>query len=595
MFYVSISNVAVQKVRIDAQENIEKEVIGLLTGRMENNVLVIEDAITGEITSERTRASLTPEAIAKIADSIISGKVQGNIVGWYHSHPGFGVFISDIDMRTQMKLQQFSPYIVSLVIDPTKDEIGFFTIDMHTKSPVLINEEYTHMFNPGEEVIPPKFQEQTREEPYPRTQSDFDAGRPNRNHSGEMRAASNSRRPRILYTMVIVVAVACLLVASSIIILLPRPEGTSTAIEPKSWGMLVGDNKRFFADFSEATPPLDCTWYIRETNETLAPVNQKNASLAEYVLESDHAATFELFVNITDSKGVQMRASQNATVQVIKRPASIDITDPKPGKSFVWGEKVKINGTLVLWTEDPFADLWRTQPNVNLTISAAYSNRPSISTNYACTVKNGTFQSEPIQWDSPAKITLEAVFLGNETYERNSTKIEFEVGKRNTNLTIDTIKSKYISGSLTDIRDGRAIVDATIVVRNQTEPSTSEIGRNQTDSNGKYAISGDYAAKPPGNYTLFAEFGGNDLYNASFSKPQAVYPNSTAPVDGFKKLASVGGNATFRVNVTNTGFLRDAVNIALSYQSKNSSGGYNPVPNVTINATVPNLLPNQET
>jgi hypothetical protein len=40
------------------------------------------------------------------------------IVGWYHSHPGFGCFLSSIDVETQLGLQRMFPQCVALVVDP---------------------------------------------------------------------------------------------------------------------------------------------------------------------------------------------------------------------------------------------------------------------------------------------------------------------------------------------------------------------------------------------------------------------------------------------------------------------------------------------
>jgi proteasome lid subunit RPN8/RPN11 len=47
------------------------------------------------------------------------------LVGWYHTHPGLGVFLSGTDRRTQA-LYFAQPWHVAIVIDPVKDEIGFF-------------------------------------------------------------------------------------------------------------------------------------------------------------------------------------------------------------------------------------------------------------------------------------------------------------------------------------------------------------------------------------------------------------------------------------------------------------------------------------
>ena len=50
------------------------------------------------------------------------------IVGWWHSHPDFGCFLSSTDLQTQ---KYFFPesYQVALVVDPIREEFKFFTLD----------------------------------------------------------------------------------------------------------------------------------------------------------------------------------------------------------------------------------------------------------------------------------------------------------------------------------------------------------------------------------------------------------------------------------------------------------------------------------
>ncbi|MFX1419419.1 MAG: Mov34/MPN/PAD-1 family protein [Promethearchaeota archaeon] len=50
------------------------------------------------------------------------------IVGWWHSHPNFGCFLSGTDLHTQ---KYFFPeyYQVALVVDPIRDEFKFFVLD----------------------------------------------------------------------------------------------------------------------------------------------------------------------------------------------------------------------------------------------------------------------------------------------------------------------------------------------------------------------------------------------------------------------------------------------------------------------------------
>ena len=60
-----------------------------------------------------------------------AGRLE-NVIGWYHSHPGYGCWLSGIDVATQMLNQQFQEPWLAVVIDPTrtvsagKVEIGAF-------------------------------------------------------------------------------------------------------------------------------------------------------------------------------------------------------------------------------------------------------------------------------------------------------------------------------------------------------------------------------------------------------------------------------------------------------------------------------------
>jgi len=70
-----------------------------------------------------------PDLLAKVADGILQGRIDGRIVGWYHSHPGHGLFLSQTDVQTHMQFCQFSPYAVSLVADPQSEEFGIWIFE----------------------------------------------------------------------------------------------------------------------------------------------------------------------------------------------------------------------------------------------------------------------------------------------------------------------------------------------------------------------------------------------------------------------------------------------------------------------------------
>lgn len=46
------------------------------------------------------------------------------VVGWYHSHPGFGCWLSGVDIATQRSFEALSDRAVALVIDPIQSVKG---------------------------------------------------------------------------------------------------------------------------------------------------------------------------------------------------------------------------------------------------------------------------------------------------------------------------------------------------------------------------------------------------------------------------------------------------------------------------------------
>lgn len=136
--YVAISGQIMEKVVKEAREHPDQQVVGVLVGGQSGGAIVVEDAVTGPAESDSTRATLTGDSIARIADDIINKRIRGSIVGWYHSHVRGGVFMSETDVETQLKLQQFSPLVTAMVIDAQTGNSGFFRADSKTKGAVQV-------------------------------------------------------------------------------------------------------------------------------------------------------------------------------------------------------------------------------------------------------------------------------------------------------------------------------------------------------------------------------------------------------------------------------------------------------------------------
>lgn len=106
------------------------EVIGFLIGSIRADQVLVTEVASGDIISRRTSTAFRQEAMAGIFQELLDGSLRekGRIVGWYHSHPGFGLFLSQTDIDTTVQLQQFDPRVVAIVVESQTREIGAFSV-----------------------------------------------------------------------------------------------------------------------------------------------------------------------------------------------------------------------------------------------------------------------------------------------------------------------------------------------------------------------------------------------------------------------------------------------------------------------------------
>jgi proteasome lid subunit RPN8/RPN11 len=114
-----------------ALENITVEICGVLVGKWARDAdgpfVLVEEYIRGEAAANKfAEVTFTHETWAKINEQMDTRFQNLSIVGWYHSHPDFGVFLSDRDRFIQEHF--FSgPGQVALVVDPVRKTEGVFT------------------------------------------------------------------------------------------------------------------------------------------------------------------------------------------------------------------------------------------------------------------------------------------------------------------------------------------------------------------------------------------------------------------------------------------------------------------------------------
>jgi proteasome lid subunit RPN8/RPN11 len=123
---LTIDNEVTRRIRQHARSHMKTEVCGVLIGAMdEGNVQVRASIEAVNAAQAGTHVIFTQdawEAIYKVKDQSYP---EERIVGWYHSHPGFGVFLSEHDMFIHENFFS-SPNQVAWVYDPHTDEEGCF-------------------------------------------------------------------------------------------------------------------------------------------------------------------------------------------------------------------------------------------------------------------------------------------------------------------------------------------------------------------------------------------------------------------------------------------------------------------------------------
>ncbi|MFX0122086.1 MAG: Mov34/MPN/PAD-1 family protein [Candidatus Hodarchaeota archaeon] len=101
-----------------------RECIGLVLGRITKHEIFVTDIVPiGTGTAVFVDINDYEKVFSLISPSRIDhGEV---IVGWAHTHPGLGLFLSSTDIHTQQMYQQMHPKAFALVLDPTKISSGF--------------------------------------------------------------------------------------------------------------------------------------------------------------------------------------------------------------------------------------------------------------------------------------------------------------------------------------------------------------------------------------------------------------------------------------------------------------------------------------
>ena len=181
-YRVVISAGAFEAIKAHAQSDTSIELCGVLAGNLfaddDGAYLAVEKAIEG-IATRRTgsQVTFTHETWERIHKHMDAECPDLRIVGWYHTHPGFGIFLSEMDQFIQDNFFNM-PHQVAFVYDPVAERRGLF-VWRDGKSSRLRRYWLGGRLVYDEEGAPAP--EPTRAEPEPREEADdFDRRPPRR-------------------------------------------------------------------------------------------------------------------------------------------------------------------------------------------------------------------------------------------------------------------------------------------------------------------------------------------------------------------------------------------------------------------------------
>ncbi|KAJ6227340.1 26s proteasome non-atpase regulatory subunit 14 [Anaeramoeba flamelloides] len=128
---IYVSSLALLKMLKHGRSGIPMEVMGLMLGKFVDEYTVRVDDVfaspqIGTTTSVETHDNVFQTKMIEMLKQTGRGE---DVVGWYHSHPGFGPWLSGVDMQTQQSFETLNKRSVAVVIDPVQSVKGKVVID----------------------------------------------------------------------------------------------------------------------------------------------------------------------------------------------------------------------------------------------------------------------------------------------------------------------------------------------------------------------------------------------------------------------------------------------------------------------------------
>jgi len=128
---IIISSLALLKMLKHGRAGVPLEVMGLMLGEFvdEYTTKVIDVFAMPQSGSSVSVEAVDPVFQAMMLEMLKQTDRDENCVGWYHSHPGFGCWLSSVDVNTHQSFEQLDKRNVAVVVDPIQSVKGKVVID----------------------------------------------------------------------------------------------------------------------------------------------------------------------------------------------------------------------------------------------------------------------------------------------------------------------------------------------------------------------------------------------------------------------------------------------------------------------------------
>jgi 26S proteasome regulatory subunit N11 len=128
---IYIAPLALLKMLKHGRAGVPMEVMGLMLGEFvdEYKISVVDVFAMPQSGTGVSVEAVDPVFQTKMMDMLKQTGRAESVVGWYHSHPGFGCWLSSVDVKTQQSFEALAERAVAVVIDPIQSVKGKVVID----------------------------------------------------------------------------------------------------------------------------------------------------------------------------------------------------------------------------------------------------------------------------------------------------------------------------------------------------------------------------------------------------------------------------------------------------------------------------------